>query len=151
MGEDAVDDGNTRGAEDLDKVLNAARHLLGLINDVLDISKIEAGKMELYLETFEIGKVVNEVIATAAPLISKKGNALALDCPPDVGAMHADATKLRQMLLNLLSNASKFTEKGTITLKVSRLPDGESIELAVIDTGIGMTPEQLTRLFQAFS
>ncbi len=149
--EDAVDDGDTRTADDLDKVLNAARHLLGLINDVLDISKIEAGKMELFLETFELAKVVNEVIATASPLVSKKGNALTLDCPADIGTMHADATKLRQMLLNLLSNASKFTEKGTITLKVRRLPDGENIELAVIDTGIGMTPEQLGRLFQAFS
>ncbi len=153
MREDAVDDGETRTAEDLDKVLNAARHLLGLINDVLDISKIEAGKMELYLETFELGKLVNEVIATASPLISKKGNALALDCPADIGTMHADATKLRQVLLNLLSNASKFTEKGTITLKATRLPnDGEDLmELAVIDTGIGMNPEQLSRLFQAFS
>ena len=149
--EDAVDNNDTGTANDLDKVLNAARHLLGLINDVLDISKIEAGKMELYLETFELGKAVNEVIATAAPLISKKGNTLALDCPADIGTMHADATKLRQMLLNLLSNASKFTEKGTITLKVTRLTDGETIELAVIDTGIGMTPEQLGRLFQAFS
>src|SRR6478735_638248 len=149
--EDAVDDGNTRTADDLDKVLNAARHLLGLINDVLDISKIEAGKMELYLETFEVGKLVNEVIATAAPLISKKGNALALDCPPEVGSMLADATKLRQMLLNLLSNASKFTEKGTITLKVTRDTAANTLHFAVIDTGIGMTPEQLNRLFQAFS
>ena len=149
--EDAVDDGDTRTADDLDKVLNAARHLLGLINDVLDISKIEAGKMELYLENFEIGKIVNEVIATAQPLIAKKGNALALDCPADIGTMHADATKVRQMLLNLLSNASKFTEKGTITLRVRRLEDDENIELAVIDTGIGMTPEQLSRLCQAFS
>ena len=111
--EDAVDDGDARTADDLDKVLNAARHLLGLINDVLDISKIEAGKMDLYLETFDVAKTVGEVIATASPLISKKGNTLALDCPADTGAMHADATKLRQMLLNLLSNASKFTEKGT--------------------------------------
>jgi signal transduction histidine kinase/DNA-binding response OmpR family regulator len=149
--EDAMDDGNTRSAEDLDKVLNAARHLLGLINDVLDISKIEAGKMELYLETFEVGKLVNEVIATAAPLISKKGNTLALDCPADIGAMHADATKLRQMLLNLLSNASKFTEQGTITLKVTRVDSGENLEFGVLDTGIGMTTEQLSRLFQAFS
>lgn len=149
--EDAVDEGNTRTAEDLDKVLNAARHLLGLINDVLDISKIEAGKMELFLENFEISKIVNEVIATAQPLIAKKGNTLALDCPPDIGSMHADATKLRQMLLNLMSNASKFTEKGTITLKARRLVDDDVIELAVIDTGIGMTPEQLSRLFQAFS
>jgi CheY-like chemotaxis protein len=149
--EDAVDDGDTRTADDLDKVLNAARHLLGLINDVLDISKIEAGKMELYLETFDLAKTINEVVATASPLVAKKGNTLAVDCPPDIGSMHADATKLRQMLLNLLSNASKFTEKGTITLKLSRLPDGQSIEFAVIDTGIGMSPEQLTRLFQAFS
>ncbi|HEX2862747.1 MAG TPA: response regulator, partial [Lacunisphaera sp.] len=141
----------TRTADDLDKVLNAARHLLGLINDVLDISKIEAGKMELYLENFEITKIVNEVIATAQPLVAKKGNSLAIDCPADIGIMHADATKLRQMLLNLLSNASKFTEKGTITLKVRRLSDDDNIELAVIDTGIGMTPEQLSRLFQAFS
>jgi signal transduction histidine kinase/DNA-binding response OmpR family regulator len=149
--EDAVDDGDTRTADDLDKVLNAARHLLGLINDVLDISKIEAGKMELYLENFDIAKIVNEVLATAQPLIAKKGNSLALDCPVDIGTMHADATKVRQMLLNLLSNASKFTEKGTITLRARRLPDDETIELAVIDTGIGMTPEQLSRLFQAFS
>ena len=149
--EDAVEDGNTRTADDLDKVLNAARHLLGLINDVLDISKIEAGKMELYIESFEVGKLVNEVIATASPLISKKGNTLALDCPPDIGTMQADATKLRQMLLNLLSNASKFTERGTITLKVTRDSAEATIRFAVIDTGIGMTPEQLGRLFQAFS
>jgi CheY-like chemotaxis protein/anti-sigma regulatory factor (Ser/Thr protein kinase) len=107
--------------------------------------------MELFLENFDIAKIVNEVIATAQPLIAKKGNTLALDCPPDIGTMHADATKLRQMLLNLMSNASKFTEKGTITLKVRRVDDNEGIELAVIDTGIGMTPEQLSRLFQAFS
>ncbi len=149
--EDAVDDNDTRTADDLDKVLNAARHLLGLINDVLDISKIEAGKMELYLETFDLAKLVNETIATAQPLIAKKGNTLTLDCPVDIGAMHADATKLRQMLLNLLSNASKFTEKGTITLRLTRKSGGESLEFAVVDTGIGMTPEQLTRLFQAFS
>jgi signal transduction histidine kinase/DNA-binding response OmpR family regulator len=153
MKEDAEDDGDTRRAEDLDKVLNAARHLLGLINDVLDISKIEAGKMELYLETFDLTKLINEVIATASPLVSKKGNALAVDCPADIGAMHADATKLRQMLLNLLSNASKFTEKGTVTLKAVRHmeEDADYMELSVIDTGIGMTQEQLGRLFQAFS
>ena len=153
MKEDATDDGDTGRAEDLDKVLNAARHLLGLINDVLDISKIEAGKMELFLETFDLTKLINEVVATASPLVSKKGNTLAIDCPPDIGAMHADATKLRQMLLNLLSNASKFTEKGTITLKATRLieEEADTMELSVIDTGIGMNPEQLGRLFQAFS
>ncbi len=153
MKEDATDDGDTGRAEDLDKVLNAARHLLGLINDVLDISKIEAGKMELFLETFDLTKLINEVIATATPLVSKKGNALAVDCPADIGAMHADATKLRQMLLNLLSNASKFTEKGTVTLKAARIIEDEAdfMELSVTDTGIGMNPEQLSRLFQAFS
>ena len=153
MKEDAADDGDTGRAEDLDKVLNAARHLLGLINDVLDISKIEAGKMELFLETFDLTKLINEVIATATPLVSKKGNALAVDCPVDIGAMHADATKLRQMLLNLLSNASKFTEKGTVTLKAARFIEDEAdfMELSVTDTGIGMNPEQLSRLFQAFS
>jgi signal transduction histidine kinase/DNA-binding response OmpR family regulator len=153
MKEDAEDDGDTRRAEDLDKVLNAARHLLGLINDVLDISKIEAGKMELFLETFDLTKLINEVIATASPLVSKKGDTLAIDCPADIGAMHADATKLRQMLLNLLSNASKFTEKGTVTLKAVRKieEDADYMELSVIDTGIGMTQEQLGRLFQAFS
>jgi signal transduction histidine kinase/DNA-binding response OmpR family regulator len=153
MREDAVDNGDTRTADDHDKVLSAARHLLGLINDVLDISKIEAGKMELFLESFEIGKIVNEVISTASPLVAKKGNSLVVECPPDIGSMHADATKLRQMLLNLLSNASKFTEKGAITLRVTRhQAEGEdALEFAVVDTGIGMTPEQLSRLFQAFN
>ncbi|MDB6115312.1 MAG: rpfC 5 [Lacunisphaera sp.] len=151
--EDAQDEGDARTANDLDKILNAARHLLGLINDVLDISKIEAGKMELFLETFELQKLVNDVISTATPLVSKKGNTLKLDCPPDIGSIHADQTKLRQMLLNLLSNASKFTEGGTITIKAARRPSPgvDTIELSVIDTGIGMTPEQLARLFQAFS
>jgi len=151
--EDAVDEGATGSAGDLDKILNAARHLLGLINDVLDISKIEAGKMELYLETFELTRIINEVVSTATPLVAKKGNALKVECPETIGTMHADATKLRQMLLNLLSNASKFTEKGTITIRVTRVPGllDDTIEFAIIDTGIGMTPEQLGRLFQAFS
>jgi signal transduction histidine kinase/CheY-like chemotaxis protein len=151
--EDARDEGDTRTADDLDKVLNAARHLLGLINDVLDISKIEAGKMELFLETFPLTKLIGEVAATISPLIDKKGNKLVLEYPEDIGTMHADATKLRQMLLNLLSNASKFTENGTITLRATRIIGigGDIMELAIIDTGIGMNPTQLARLFQAFS
>jgi signal transduction histidine kinase/DNA-binding response OmpR family regulator len=151
--EDARDAGETRTADDLDKVLNAARHLLGLINDVLDISKIEAGKMELFLETFPLAKVIGDVATTISPLIDKKGNKLVLEYPENIGTMHADATKLRQMLLNLLSNASKFTEKGTITLRATRTTGigNDIIELAIIDTGIGMTPTQLARLFQAFS
>ena len=151
--EDARDEGEVRTAEDLDKVLNAARHLLGLINDVLDISKIEAGKMELFLETFELGKIVREVAATITPLTDKRSNKLVIECPADIGSMHADATKLRQMLLNLLSNASKFTDHGTITLRLTRIPGvgSDMVEMAIIDTGIGMTPEQLGRLFKAFS
>jgi len=151
MLEDANDDGDASRGEDLKKVLGAARHLLGLINDVLDISKIEAGKMELYIESFDILELINEVGTTITPLVQKRSNTLALDCPADIGVMQADATKIRQMLLNLLSNSSKFTEKGTITLAVARQPDGQTIHMKVSDTGIGMTPEQLGRLFKAFS
>jgi len=149
--EDANDEGNKAVAADLDKILTAARYLLGLINDVLDISKIEAGKMELYIETFEIPKLIKEVAATVQPLIAKKGNSLSVECPADIGDMQADTTKVRQMLLNLLSNASKFTEKGTVTLAVERDPDPHHVLLKVSDTGIGMTKEQLGKLFKAFS
>lgn len=149
--EDAQDEGNDGTAKDLDKILTAARYLLGLINDVLDISKIEAGKMELYIETFEVGKLIKEVASLAQPLIEKKINTLYVECAEDVGDMQADSTKVRQMLFNLLSNASKFTEKGGITLAVSRDADGEHILMKVSDTGIGMTPEQMSRLFKTFS
>ena len=149
--EDAQDDGNKGAASDLDKILSAARYLLGLINDVLDISKIEAGKMELYIETFEIPKLIQEVASTVQPLVAKKSNTLYLDCPANIGDMQADSTKIRQMLFNLLSNACKFTEKGGITLSVARDPDGQHVLMKVSDTGIGMTPEQVAKLFKAFS
>jgi signal transduction histidine kinase len=149
--EDAQDEGNAATEKDLDKILTAARYLLGLINDVLDISKIEAGKMELYIETFEVAKLIQEVSSLAQPLIAKKGNTLYIECAPDVGDMQADSTKVRQMLFNLLSNASKFTEKGGVTLAVSRDTDGEHILMKVSDTGIGMTAEQMSRLFKTFS
>jgi signal transduction histidine kinase/DNA-binding response OmpR family regulator len=188
---------------DLQKIHAAARHQLGLINDILDLSKIEAGKMTLYLEDFDVAKVVREVAATVLPLITKNGNKLEVECPADLGTMHADVTKVRQTLFNLLSNASKFTERGVIRLEVSKngppsprpsppgegatpsdsrktghasladalptihpLPGGEgrgegersslnpkpaTITFSVTDTGIGMTPEQLGKLFQAFS
>ncbi|MFI5356749.1 MAG: hybrid sensor histidine kinase/response regulator [Opitutales bacterium] len=151
MLEDAKDEGNTTTADDLGKVLGAARHLLGLINDVLDISKVEAGRMELYIQSFDIDAVVSDVATTIAPLVEKKGNTLYVECPPDIGVMQADSTKIRQMLLNLLSNACKFTEKGSITLAMERLPDNHSISMKVSDTGIGMSPEQMGRIFQAFS
>lgn len=155
--------------DDVDKIHGAGTHLLSLINDILDLSKIEAGKMELFLEHFEIATIVNSVTQTAQPLMAQKHNQLVVDCPANVGAMVADMTKLRQALLNLLSNAAKFTDNGTITVSVTKqasLPlwkrnSGDSPEgtigqnesgftFAVSDTGIGMTPEQQTKLFQAF-
>ena len=151
--EDATDSGNQGAIDDLGKILSAARHLLGLINDVLDLSKIEAGRMDLFLETFDVGTLVREATTTAAPLIEKKHNRLVIDCPEQIGTMHADTTKLRQILLNLLSNAAKFTTEGQISLIVSRgtVGPGECIIIKVQDTGIGMTEKQMGRLFQTFS
>jgi signal transduction histidine kinase len=140
-------------AADVTRIRTAGRHLLALINDILDLSKIEAGKMELHLETFDLATLVDEIVATVQPLIEKNANRLELQCPPRIGSMHADLTKVRQMALNLLSNAAKFTDHGTITLIVDResLPSGDAILLAVRDSGIGMTPAQMDRLFEAFS
>jgi signal transduction histidine kinase len=138
---------------DLDKIRSSGKHLLGLINDVLDLSKIEAGKMEITLETFEVAEVLSAAVAMVRPMIEKNGNALRLAIDPMLGSMHADLTRVRQILLNLLSNASKFTEKGTVTLVASReLDDGRHwIVIEVHDTGIGMTPSQRERLFQPFT
>jgi len=133
---------------DLGKIHSAGRHLLTLINDVLDISKIEAGKMDLFVEAFPIEAMLSEVVSTIRPLVGKNGNRLVVDCAADMGAMEADLTKVRQTLFNLLSNASKFTHDGTITLTSRR--EGTGIRFMVTDTGIGMTPEELERLFQAF-
>jgi signal transduction histidine kinase/DNA-binding response OmpR family regulator/ligand-binding sensor domain-containing protein len=154
---------------DLEKIHGAGKHLLGLINDVLDLLKVESGKMTLYLEDFDVAKLVKEVAATVQPLITKNGNKLEVDCPADLGTMHADVTKVRQTLFNLLSNASKFMEKGLIRLEVrgtsntehrtsniegpatSLNPQPSTLNFIVTDTGIGMTPEQLSKLFQAFT
>jgi signal transduction histidine kinase/CheY-like chemotaxis protein len=151
--EEAQDNGNEEAVPDLRKIHGAGKHLLALINDILDLSKIEAGKMELFLETFEVRALVDEVRATIHPLIEKNGNVLEVDCPEGVDGMHADVTRVRQVLFNLLSNASKFTEGGAIRLEVRREeePDGAWLVFRVIDTGIGMTPEQLGKLFQAFT
>jgi signal transduction histidine kinase/CheY-like chemotaxis protein len=138
---------------DLRKIHGAGRHLLQLINDILDLSKVEAGKMDLYLETFAVRGMLEDVVNTIQPLIAQKQNKLVVDCPDDIGSIHADMTKLRQSLFNLLSNASKFTEAGTVTLRVrAEHTDGQRwIRLAVQDSGIGMTPEQVARLFQPFT
>jgi signal transduction histidine kinase len=134
-------------------VLGAARHLLALINDILDLSKIEAGRMELHLETFQLVPVIQNVAKTIEPMATKNGNRLVIDCPNDLGSIHADQTRLRQSLLNLVSNANKFTEKGTVTIAAHEGKENchEWVTLAVADTGIGMTTEQIGKLFQEFS
>jgi signal transduction histidine kinase len=170
--EELEDLGATQLRPDLDKVVAAAKHQLSLVNDILDLSKIEAGKMTLFVEEFDVGKLIHEVAATVQPLVAKKANKLEVNCPPDIGLMKTDQTKVRQTLFNLLSNASKFTERGTITLRVwkaegprLKAEGAEGAESAAVlqpsafsfqhfqvtDTGIGMTREQLARLFQAFS
>src|SRR3954467_7018504 len=148
--EEAEEIGEEAFIPDLQKVNSAGKHLLGLINDILDLSKIEAGRMDLYVESFEVGQLVRDVQAIVQPLMDKNGNALAVECAEDVGAMHADLPKVRQTLFNLMSNAAKFTDHGTISLTVRREPE-DWLTFAVADTGIGMTEEQLGRLFEAFS
>jgi signal transduction histidine kinase/CheY-like chemotaxis protein len=137
---------------DLGKIKSNAKHLLSLINDVLDLSKIEANKMDLYIESLEVAGFAQDVAATVDSLIRRKGNTLALDIASDVGSIQTDTVKVRQCLFNLLSNAAKFTENGRITLTVRRETSGKGawVSFAVSDTGIGMTPEQLGRLFQRF-
>jgi len=151
--EEAEDLGQAGFIPDLQKIHAAAKHLLALINDILDLSKIEAGKMDLYYETFDVPPMIQDVVATIAPLVKKNANALKVHCADDLGAMRADLTKVRQTLFNLLSNASKFTEHGTITLEVSRETGagGGWVTFRVRDSGIGMTPEQMEKLFQEFS
>jgi signal transduction histidine kinase len=147
--EEADDLGEGAFLPDLQKINAAGKHLLGLINDILDLSKIEAGKMDLFLEDFSVPDLVRDVAAIVQPLVEKNANRLVVSCPDDLGTMHADLTKVRQALFNLLSNASKFTDYGTIALSVTREDDW--LTFAVTDTGIGMTGEQLGRLFEAFS
>jgi signal transduction histidine kinase len=139
----------------LDKIRVAGRHLVNLISDILDLSKIEAGKMELHPETFDVAMLVREVWATVQPLAEKNLNSMQLNCPNDIGKMFADITRVRQVLFNLLSNACKFTERGEVTLEVRRETDtiqqADWIIFKVTDSGIGMTGEQLTKLFNDFT
>ncbi len=144
----AADDGNDDYQGDLKKIHSAGQHLLELINDVLDISKIEAGKMDLYIESFSLDQTIEEVQAVVDPLAKKNSNQLVIDKPPEIGLIRADATKVRQCLLNLLSNACKFTSNGTVKLHAVR--DEGWITFEVSDTGIGMTKEQMAKLFRAF-
>ena len=151
--EEAEDTGQDDLIPDLNKILAAGRHLLALINDILDLSKIEAGKMTLYVETIHIPDLVSDVVATIDPLVAKNRNRLVLEVEEGLGPLKADETKVRQTLFNLLSNAAKFTSDGTVTLGCRRTgPAGDHRFLfTVTDTGIGMTPEQLAKVFDEFT
>ena len=150
--EDAVDQGLEAFVPDLERINTAGRHLLTLISDVLDLSKIEAGKMELFSEEFEVADLITEVASTSRPLVNNKENSLSVEVAPDTGSMHTDQTKVRQALLNLLSNAAKFTAHGQISLRAKRVRDGESdwLEFEVEDTGIGMDKDQAAQVFDVF-
>jgi signal transduction histidine kinase len=139
--------------EPFDRVLGAGRHLLALINDILDLSKIEAGRMELALTTFALAPLIDDVVKTIEPLAAKNSNNVSVNCEAAIGTVHADQMRLRQALLNLMSNANKFTDRGTITIDACQRPENGCgwITLAVKDTGIGMTPDQIGKLFQEFS
>jgi signal transduction histidine kinase/CheY-like chemotaxis protein len=151
--EDARDLKREDEIEPLNRVLNGGRHLLGLINDILDLSKIEAGKMEVHIEEFGIVPLIDDAVKTIETLAAKNSNRLVVDCEPEIGVMLADQTRVRQALLNLLSNANKFTEGGTVTIRAQRQQQAgrDWITMAVSDTGIGMTPQQMGKLFQQFS
>jgi signal transduction histidine kinase len=151
--EEAAEQGLESFVADLEKINSSGKQLLGLINDILDLSKIEAGKMELFLETFELDALIDEIAETIAPMVTKNMNVLKIDRAPDLGRMHADEVKVRQALFNLLSNAAKFTHEGTITLEIERqaMDGSEWIVFRIVDTGIGLTSEKLLRLFQDFT
>jgi CheY-like chemotaxis protein len=145
----------TQFLPDLDKIRTAGKHLLSLISSVLDLSKIEAGKMDLYLERFDLAVMIKDVVDTIQPIVELSSNALKVHCPDDLGSMHADLTKTRQTLFNLLSNGCKFTENGTITLTVEReagdKPELDQLIFRISDTGIGMRSEQIEQIFQPFT
>jgi signal transduction histidine kinase len=144
--------GTEKALEPLKRVHNAGTHLLGLINQVLDLSKIEAGKLELSPEQVNLMPLIDEVIGTAQQLANQNQNRLIVEAEQDLDTLMVDPMRLRQILLNLLSNACKFTKQGDVTLRARRISNsGNWIELVVIDSGIGMTPEQLAKLFQEFS
>ena len=167
--EDAEELGNLEVVSDLDKIRTAGKHLLRLIDDILDISKIEADKMDIYLESFDVGGLIEEVATTIKPLMDKNRNTLQVLSSDNIGAMHGDLMKVRQVILNLLSNAAKFSANGAIVVSVERITseelknkyqprvaqmlilDSDFLFFRVTDTGIGMTQEQQERLFQPFT
>ena len=148
--EDAAAKDDKEPIEDLQRIESAGRHLLGLINNILDLSKIEAGKMDVFIEEIDIQALFKEVLSIVKPLADKNENVVEVVCPADIGTFRSDQTKVKQCLLNLLSNANKFTSKGTLTLTAAREGNAR-VSFRVSDTGVGMTKEQLGRLFEAFS
>jgi signal transduction histidine kinase/CheY-like chemotaxis protein len=151
LAEDAEDRGDPAATADLGKIQAAGKHLLGLINDILDLSKIEAGKMDLYIESVSLPVLAREVKTIVDPMVGKNGNRLVIDMPDDIGSLSTDVTKLKQCLINLLNNAAKFTQGGDVGLSVARDGDAGMVTFEITDTGIGMTEEQIGRLFEAFT
>jgi len=151
--EEAVDQKLDSFSADLEKINSSGRQLLGLINDILDLSKIEAGKMDLFLETFDLNSLIDEVAGTIGPMVEKNSNQLEIGRAKNLGGMHADQVKVRQALYNLLSNAAKFTHDGSIRLTATRemMDDAEWIVFCISDTGIGLTPDKIVKLFQDFT
>ena len=149
IAEECADLGTDEFLPDLAKIQSAGKHLLTLISGILDLAKVEAGRMDLFIERIDIAAMVTEVDQIVRPLVEKNRNTFVLDCPAHVGAFDADLVKVKQVLFNLLSNSAKFTDGGTITLAITRGAD--AVEFAITDTGIGMTDEQMGRLFEAFS
>jgi signal transduction histidine kinase len=151
--EQAETDNLPQYTADLKQVHAAGQHLLTLINDILDLSKIEAGKLEVAKEAFVPSSLIRDLMLSVEPLAKKNNNKLELDCPEDLGPGKGDATRIRQCVLNLIGNACKFTKDGVVKVVARRLtdPGGDMLQVAVTDTGIGMTPEQMGRLFQAFT
>jgi signal transduction histidine kinase len=149
--EECEDLGQDDFLPDLGKIHTAGKHLLQLISGILDLSKVEAGRMTMYLEDFDVATLVSEAESIIRPSVEKNRNSFVIDCPADIGVMHGDLVKMKQVLFNLLSNAAKFTEGGTITLTVRRHMEPATYTFAIRDTGIGITAEQISRLFEAFS
>ena len=150
LAEEAEDHNVPSFIPDLKRIRFAGKHLLELVNGVLDLSKVEAGKMEVFVETFSVPKMIEEVIATVQPLVEKNRNEITLEMQDGVDEIQGDVTKLRQVLYNLLANASKFTEDGRITVRARQDAEERQLIVDVVDTGIGMTEEQVERLFQPF-
>ncbi|MCX7899120.1 MAG: ATP-binding protein [Methylocystis sp.] len=151
--EDAENCADAQRSNDLSRISAAGKHLLALVTDILDIGRIESNELELQIERFEINDLVKDVVATASPLIAQNGNTLSVNIAPGIGAMVSDELRLRQAVLNLLSNAAKFTSKGQVVLSVNRYraESGDWVEIEVRDTGLGISPEDLSKLFKDFS